>query len=161
MAEKTFCEACNRNFPNQDALNMHNSAKHQNISEPKKNHAKTIFIVIIISLLLIGGFFFFNNTINGNSIANPNNSGEVQKITLSFKNYNYYPQTITVKEGIPVEITLDSSIRGCFRTFVIKDLGVRQTSSKPSNTILFTPDKKGSFVYACGMHMGTGTIIVE
>ena len=28
MAEKTYCETCNRIFTNEDALAMHNSAKH-------------------------------------------------------------------------------------------------------------------------------------
>ena len=166
MAERTKCEICNRDFPSQDALAMHNSAKHPIIQEQKKSHKKTIFIIIIISALLMGGVFLFNNkSINGNIINDnkddPQIQGEVQRITLSFKNYNYYPNTITVKQGIPVEITLDSSIRGCYRSFNIQSLGVSKHSSNPSDTITFNPDKKGSFEFACSMRMGRGTIIVE
>ncbi len=166
MAERAKCEICNRDFPNQDALTMHNSVKHSLNSETKKSYKKTIFIVIIISALLMGGFFLFNNkSISGNSIQEQSNTlnqnTEVQKITLSFKDYNYYPRTIQVKQGIPVEITLDSSIKGCFRNFNIRALGVSQSSSSPSDKITFTPDKKGSFEFACGMRMAYGTIIVE
>jgi len=162
MAEKARCEMCDRNFPSQDALAMHNSAKHPINSEPKKSHKKTIFAVIIISILLIGGFFLFNNKlINGNVINDNPDSSDIQKITLSFKNYNYYPNTITVKEGIPVEIKLDNSVGGCYRAFSIKSLGVSKYSSNPSDTIKFTPNKKGSFEFACSMRMGYGTIIVE
>ena len=83
----------------------------------------------------------------------------VQEITLSFK-YNYYPNTITVGAGKPVEITLDSSVRGCYRSFNIRELGVSYRSSGPSDKIKFTPNQKGSFEFACGMRMGRGTIIV-
>jgi plastocyanin domain-containing protein len=163
MAEKTHCEACNRNFPSGDALAMHNSAKHPiTNSKSKKTHTKTIFIVLIISVLLIGGFLFFENkSVTGNSNNNnPGDSGNIQKITLGFKS-NYYPNTIKVKQGIPVEITLDSSIRGCYRNFNIPQLGVSKSSSSPTDTIKFTPDQKGTFGFRCGMGMGTGTIIVE
>lgn len=166
MAERAMCEICNVDFPNKDALAMHNSAKHPILQEPRKSNKKIIFIIIIISALLIGGFFLFNNkSINGNIINdNKDNSqtqGEVQKITLSLKNHNYYPNLITVKQGVPVEITLDSSIGGCYRSFNIQSLGVSKYSSNPPDTITFTPDKKGSFEFACSMRMGRGTIIVE
>lgn len=158
MAEKAYCEQCNRNFPNEDALAMHNSAKHP-ISENKKRLSKkTVFIIAILSVLLIAGFLFFENrSATGNAINNQN----IQKITLGFKNYNYYPNTIKVKANQPVEITLDNSVRGCFRNFNIKSLGVSEYSSAPSQTITFTPDKKGSFEFACGMRMAYGTLIVE
>lgn len=160
MAERKRCEICEMDFPSQDALAMHNSAKHPINTEPKKSYKKTIFIVIIISALLIGGFFLFNNkSISGDSIKD--NPEEIQKLILSFKNYNYYPNTITVKEGVPVEITLDNSIRGCYRSFNIKSLGVSKYSSNPEDKVKFIPDKKGNFEFACGMRMGYGTIIVE
>ena len=84
----------------------------------------------------------------------------VQKINIGFKG-NYNPNTITVKAGKPVEITLDSSVRGCYRSFNIKQLGISYQSSDPSDKITFTPNEKGSFEFACGMRMGYGTIIVE
>jgi len=166
MAEKTYCEYCNRNFPNQDALAMHNTAKHP-ITNPisKKNHTKTIFIVLIITTLLIGGFLFFENKlISGNSTQQQGNvlnqNKEIQKITLSMKG-NYYPNTIKVKSGIPVEITLDNSIKGCYRNFNIPELGISKYSSGPLDTITFTPNQKGTFGFRCSMGMGTGTIIIE
>jgi len=162
MAERTRCEICSKDFPNQDALAMHNSAKHPIIQEQKKSYKKTIFIIIIISALLIGGFFLFNNkSISGNIINdNSKNTEEIQKIVIGFKG-NYYPNTIRVKQGIPVEITLDNSVKGCYRSFNIKSLGVSKSSSSPLDTIKFTPNKKGSFEFACGMRMGYGTIVVE
>jgi len=158
MAEKTHCESCDRNFPSPDALAMHNSAKHPISQVEKTSHKKTLFIVIIIAVLLIaGGFLFFQNkSVSGNTINNP----EIQKITLSM-NGNYNPNTITVKAGVPVEITLDNTIKGCYRNFNIPSLGVSQSSLNPSDIIKFTPTEKGTFNFRCSMGMGTGTIIVD
>lgn len=171
MAERAKCEICNRDFPNQDALAMHNSAKHNSEDKNPKKKSKIFYIILIIAILITGFVFlsYRNNFIAGNTITpientqpiKTNQNQQTQKLTLSFKNYNYYPNTITVKQGIPVEITLDNSIKGCYRSFNIRGLGVSKYSSSPSDTITFTPDKKGSFEFACGMHMGTGTIIVE
>ena len=158
MAERTRCEICNRDFPNQDALTMHNSAKHLIQEKPKSSNNKIFIGIFIIAVLVISGFLLLSGkSTTGNVI---NNEGNIQKITLSMKG-NYYPNTINVKQGVPVEITLDSSVRGCYRSFNIRELGVSKYSSGPSDTIKFTPNKKGSFEFACGMRMGTGTIIVD
>jgi|SRR3989344_3325168 len=172
MAERVRCEECNRDFPSSDALSMHNAAKHSNMGNNKKSK-KSMIIIAIIAIILIGGFWFYNssgkgttgNVINGNTqqennAPNPSANEEIQKITLSMKG-NYYPNTINVKSGTPVEITLDSSVRGCYRSFKIPELKVSKYSSNPSDTIKFTPNKKGNFRFQCSMAMGTGTIIVE
>lgn len=167
MEERIRCEICSRDFPSQDALAMHNSAKHSNQEDVKTNKSgdKSFNYFMIIFLVAVGIIYFIANAGNsaGNVIDNARNEnvGDVQKINIGFKNYNYYPNTITVKEGIPVEITLDNSVRGCFRSFNIKKLGVSGYSSDSSQTITFTPTQKGSFEFACGMRMGRGTITVE
>ena len=123
----------------------------------------TILAIIIIIILVAGAFIYFNSgSISPSSGSNTNVQTEnAQKITIGIKNYNYYPNTITVKEGVPVEITLDNSVVGCYRSFTIRDLGVQKNSRSPSDKITFTPAKKGTFRFACSMGMGTGTIIVE
>ncbi len=135
-----------------------------------KNPILMVFLILLV--LGLAGAVMFNasnrsgtsgNVVNngGDSDSGSASSGDTQKITLSMKNYNYYPNTITVKVGQPVSITLDKSIGGCYRSFTIRDLGVSSYSSSPSQTIDFTPTKKGTFRFACSMGMGTGTIIVE
>ena len=122
----------------------------------------TMFIILII--IIAGGIFLFsketkssNQDITGSIIKNNN----IQKITLSIKDYNYYPNTIKVKAGVPVRINLDKSVVGCYRSFTIRDLGVVKYAKTPEDKIIFTPKKTGSFRFACSMGMGTGTIIVE
>ncbi len=176
MTEKTRCEECARNFPSLDALSMHNAAKHSSaIVEKKRLSKKSIITIIVIAIILISGFWFVynssgknttGNVVNGNVLqdnkdsSNPPTNDEIQKITLSMKG-NYYPNTIRVKTGVPVEITLDSSVRGCYRNFNIQELGVSQSSRSPPDTIKFTPNQKGTFRFQCSMGMATGTIVVE
>lgn len=120
----------------------------------------TIFVIIAI-ILIVGGIWIFSS--KGSTTGDVVSSGDsdAQRITLGIKNHNYYPNTITVKSGSPVEITLDSSVVGCFRSFNIKELGVSHYSTTPSDKVIFTPQQKGTYRFACSMGMGYGTIIIE
>lgn len=124
-----------------------------------KNTSLILGIMVIIGLAL---WFIYSNQ-SGDSRINGNingSGGSLQKITLSMKNGNYYPRLINVKAGSPVEITLDSSVAGCYRSFTIRSLGVSKNSKNSADKITFTPTKKGTYGFACSMGMGTGTIIV-
>jgi plastocyanin domain-containing protein len=121
----------------------------------------------IALLLVLGGVFmlFANKGITGDVINDDqeiNVEGvEIQKIILSMKDYNYYPQTIKVKAVVPVSISLDSSVVGCYRAFTIPELKISKNFRASSDTLEFTPTKKGTYKFACTMGMGTGTMIVE
>ena len=61
---KTRCEICNRNFKNEEALEMHNKAKHSSSNEEKKERKplpikkiKNWGIFIIVVVLIIGGLY--------------------------------------------------------------------------------------------------------
>lgn len=122
-----------------------------------------VWLGLIIGVVLIAAALIFMNTgsssVTGNVVAN--SGGEAQKIILSERDLNYYPQTITVKAGQPVELSLDSSVKGCLRSFTIRDLGVQKYAKTVSDVIAFTPTKKGTFTFACSMGMGYGKIVVE
>ena len=124
----------------------------------------TTIAVGILLLLAVGIFFLFSSsgkeTVSPSSGSAQNLEG-VQKLVLSVKNSNYYPNQLTVKSGEPVSITLDSSVQGCLRGININDLGVQGYSRSPSQTIDFTPTQKGTFRFACPMGMGYGKITVE
>lgn len=120
-----------------------------------------IYLIGLAVLLVgVGAIFLIPHGSAGNATSD-SASGQIKEITLSIKNYNYYPNTITVKQGETVRIKLDSSVRGCYRTLVIKDFGVAKNLPTPEDYVEFRADKKGSFGFACSMGMGTGTLIVE
>jgi len=122
-----------------------------------------LYIFGIIALILVGGFFMLKNGIESSAgnIVDRNSNGDVQKIIIGMKDYNYYPNTIKVKAGSSVSISLDESVYGCFRDFTIREFGIREYLKTPQDAVEFTPTKKGTYTFACSMGMGTGTLIVE
>ena len=126
--------------------------------------AKNVFYMIsILVLIAIAGFILLKGgtTQENADIQKTVVQGDIQKVVLGTKNYNYYPNTIKVQAGKPVSISLDGSVTGCLRSFTIKDLGVSKYVKTPSETIDFVPTKRGTFRFSCSMGMGYGTIIVE
>ena len=125
----------------------------------------TLFIFASL-ILIVGGVFLFQNfggtpTTGAIITGDANEGATVQPVTLSIKNGNYYPQEVRVKAEQPVAITLDKSVTGCYRSLNIRGLGVSGYSKSPSETITFTPQKPGTYRFACSMGMGYGMLIVE
>ena len=116
--------------------------------------------VIVVAIIGLGALLLRPSS-ESTSVSPPSVQGEVQKVSLGIKNANYYPNTLTVESGKPVELTLDSSVSGCFRSFTVKSLGVQEYSRTPAETISFVPTTKGTFAFACSMGMGYGKLIVK
>jgi len=125
-----------------------------------------VVIAIIIAFGVISAYAFStpsktitntNNTLaNNNLLSNPTNQ-EIQTATLSFKNYEYVLTPNTLKKGVPVKITVDTTtVVGCMRDVVIGNFKVRKYITPTDNVIEFTPDKDGTFLIACSMNMGRG-----
>ncbi len=123
----------------------------------------TLILGIIILIAVGGGFLYYEKSSQNYvpSGTDQSSTGDFQKVTLSFQNYNYYPNTIKVTAGQSVRIYLDSSIGGCYRSFTIKQLGLAKYLATPNDYLEFTPAEKGSYKFACSMGMGFGTLIVE
>lgn len=123
----------------------------------------TLYFVGIIVLIVVGGNFLLAN--GGSSLPTKEivqgNGENVQEVTLSMKDYNYYPNTVTVKSGSPVRISLDNSVGGCFRDFTIREMGIHKYLQTANDYVEFTPTEPGRYTFACSMGMGTGTLVVE
>ena len=124
-----------------------------------------IGIILMATFLLVAARNFFGN---GNVDAQEvqevpsENTGEVQVIDLTVKDYNYYPQVIDLKYNVPAKIIVDTDkVKGCLQSIVIPDFGIRKTVTSKNNIIEFTPDKKGTFSFSCSMGMGFGKIVVS
>ena len=124
-----------------------------------------IGIILMATFLLVAARNFFGN---GNVDAQEvqevpsENTGEVQVIDLTVKDYNYYPQVIDLKYNVPAKIIVDTDkVKGCLQSIVIPDFGIRKTVTSKNNIIEFIPDKKGTFSFSCSMGMGFGKIVVS
>jgi plastocyanin domain-containing protein len=117
------------------------------MSESIKIKRTTLYILMTIAIIVLAGYFLLGKSGAG-ATGNTNSdsgSGEIQNVVLSMKNYNYYPNTITVKSGTKVRISLDRTVVGCYRGFVIRDFGINKYLQSPSDYVEFTPTKKGTF----------------
>jgi plastocyanin domain-containing protein len=129
----------------------------------------TLYLLGILAVIAIAAYIVTSQNNNssyptgnaGNAGNTGTVSGDVQKVVIGVKNYNYYPNTIKVQAGKPVSITLDSSVRGCLRDFTIRSFGIKKYLKTPQDTVEFTPTQKGTYTFACSMGMGTGTLVVE
>jgi Cu+-exporting ATPase len=88
--------------------------------------------------------------------------GGVQEIKVTVKG-GYSPDVIKVKVGIPLRLVFDRQEAGdCSSRVVFPDFQVSKTLPAFATTTLeFTPDKSGTFGFACGMNMLHGTLVVE
>ena len=125
---------------------------------------KWIYIVIgiIVLSVIIYSFKDNNESITGNIIQDTSNS---QEITLSYGTINgarnYILSESTVKAGEPVTITVDTNtIKGCYRSIAIPDLGISKYIKESDNKITFTPTEPGTYKIRCGMGMGVTYLTV-
>ncbi|MDA1316708.1 MAG: sulfite exporter TauE/SafE family protein [bacterium] len=84
------------------------------------------------------------------------NGKQVQQVTMQAKGFEYFPQTLQLKAGIPTELTvLNEGIVGCARAMfsagLFNDVLYLQGDS---STTTFTP-QKGSYKISCSMGMVT------
>ena len=88
-------------------------------------------------------------------------SGGVQRVQVTIRG-GYTPSVIQVRQGIPVEIEFDRQETGdCSSRVVFPDLHL--SAALPAHqrtTVRFTPQQAGSFLFACGMNMIHGTLVV-
>ncbi len=85
-----------------------------------------------------------------------------QRATIIVSNSGYSPNYLSVQVNKPVQLTLESNeTYSCALSFVLKEFNV-SVDLKPtdSQTISFTPTKKGRYTYTCSMGMYSGTLDV-
>jgi len=87
----------------------------------------------------------------------------VQKLTVTVDGGKYSPALISVKKGMPVELTFKGGKNvSCGSTVVFKSL--KQSKDIPvgkSVTFKFTPKNAGTIDFTCGMGMYDGKVIVK
>jgi cytochrome c oxidase subunit II len=80
---------------------------------------------------------------------------EPRQIDITAKRFSYDPNTITVKEGEPVELVLKSL--DVPHGLKFRELGVEVKAGKgKTGEVEFTPEKTGDFVGHCSVFCGRG-----
>ena len=85
----------------------------------------------------------------------PTHSAAEQVIHMTAKKFEYSPDVITVKKGVPVVLEITSLDRE--HGFKLRDFGVR-ADIKPGETtrVRFVPTKSGRFPFRCDVFCGSG-----
>ena len=116
-------------------------------------------IVVVLAVLAIAGlawYFFAPRRARAAAV-----SGGIQRVQVTIRG-GYSPSVIQVRQGIPVEIEFDRQETGdCSSRVVFPDLQL--SAALPAHqrtTVRFTPQHAGSFLFACGMNMIHGTLVV-
>ena len=122
------------------------------------NQSEFIVILISISLLAFLVWFFFGPRRS----TRTENLGATQSITVTVKG-GYSPNTIEAILGVPLNIIFDRQESGsCTEQVVISSFGI--IVDLPANkrtSVTFTPDREGTFDFACGMNMVHGKLIIK
>jgi len=79
----------------------------------------------------------------------------VQTVQMVAQRFNYTPDEIKLKKGVPVDLVLTTKDR--LHGFYAPELGLRaQIVPGQTTHVKFTPDKVGSFALACDIFCGSG-----
>ncbi len=79
---------------------------------------------------------------------------EAQKFSLTVTaERGFYPNTLTVKKGVPVEVEMDAKVPlgGCMSVMVIPQYEVTLPMRLGKNTLAFTPTQAGTVYATCSM----------
>lgn len=89
-------------------------------------------------------------------------AGGVQEMDVVVEG-GYSPSVIKVEAGKPVRLVFDRREKSpCSDELVISEFGVRRFLKPFEKTVIeFTPERTGSFAFACGMNMLRGEIRVN
>ncbi len=117
-----------------------------------------------ISLQRVSGFFSAERFSGSATVPTVKNAAgtTVQKVNIAATNDGYVPNRITVAAGVPVELTL-STVNNytCASYFYFKEFGIKmQLGPTDTQSVTFTPTKKGSYQFTCAMGMYTGIMQV-
>jgi len=93
------------------------------------------------------------------AIAKP----KVQTVRIEISAQGYQPSHFRLRRGVPARVTfVRTTDATCVKEIVLPDFKIRRVL--PLNqpvTIAFTPTRKGTFTFGCGMNMMSGQLIVQ
>ena len=119
-----------------------------------------------ISLTAKAAYLLFFLTVAAAAFAQPKHlkpGPSVQKQTIILKDGAYQPARFRLKRGVPAQLTIiRKSADECGEEIIFPAYGIRRRL--PLNravVVRFTPRKKGSFGFMCGMDMMYGRVIVQ
>ncbi|MFA6512270.1 MAG: sulfite exporter TauE/SafE family protein [Patescibacteria group bacterium] len=90
------------------------------------------------------------------------NENGVQRVHIDVLSGGYSPSRFTVKQGIPVQLDLESKgVYSCAVAFTFRAFNINVfLDPVDQESVTFTPEKTGKYTYSCSMGMYTGVMEV-
>ncbi|WP_396928202.1 heavy metal translocating P-type ATPase [Mycolicibacterium sp.] len=116
-----------------------------------------VVLIAVFVVIALACYFFAPRRVH-----NAEMSGGVQRALVTVRG-GYTPSVVRVHQGLPVEIEFDRQESGdCTSRVVFPDLQLSATLPANERTVVrFTPERAGTFGFACGMNMIHGTLVVS
>lgn len=149
------------------------------LSSAVRGSAARLFFKAAGIIVIVLGLWNISNgwNLTGIVLSRPSPSGVVQQpgvnstvaVVRDGKQYmsmdqwagGYKPNRFTVKKGIPVVWTVNSTDQyTCASSLIVSSLGIARSLNPGINTIEFTPTQTGFIKFSCSMGMYTGLIEV-
>jgi plastocyanin domain-containing protein len=130
----------------------------------KNNYVKYSLVAIAALLVVLVAVLALKGTPQQNAVTSQDTSvpfatGKVVNVGVTGSTYTFSPSQ--VKKGEKVSLVFDmSQVRGCARSIVIQDFGIRKILSEENKIIEFTPQSAGTVRVACSMNMYRGSFEV-
>ena len=120
--------------------------------------ATSIFVTVGGAVLIAALWYYF---FGPKKASHAQLVGNLQEVRITVRG-GYVPNIIEARRGIPLKLVFDRQENSdCSSRVVFPDFRVSKSLAAFGTTeVQFTPDKAGSFDFACGMNMLHGTLIV-
>ncbi|MEU2231656.1 heavy metal translocating P-type ATPase [Streptomyces vietnamensis] len=120
--------------------------------------ADVIVVVAAAGLIAMLGRYFFGPR----KVGTVRVEEGVQRVDVTVRG-GYSPNLIKVRQGMPVDLVFDRQEAGeCTSRVVFPDLKVGAgLPAHTRTTVRLSPDRPGTYGFACGMNMIHGTLVVE
>ena len=138
------------------------------ISSFTKGDFKRYFMTFSAIIVIVLGFYNLGTglTLVGAVVADTQNNvvaqveqnevqQNVQVVNLQVRGVDYYPDSFTIQQNIPVQWNIDGrQASGCAKIISVPSLGITQRLSSDGITMVeFTPTKTGKIQFSCSMGM--------
>lgn len=140
-----------------------------------KGKSSGLFFKIVGLTVIVMAIFNIGNglTLAGVKKSAPTNTVQAQDPNVKMENgiqvihmeqnaQGYYPNTFTVKKGVPVKWIVKSVYPySCASSLMVQKLNIRTTLTEKEQVFDFTPKESGEIPFSCSMGMYSGIINVN
>ncbi|MEK6826779.1 MAG: cytochrome c oxidase subunit II, partial [Nanoarchaeota archaeon] len=125
-----------------------------------------VFLIVLLNIVLLAGAGCSGSTNKGAvtveiiddqtpEVNNGDSAQEVKEFTLTAKQWEFDPETITANKGDKVKLNIKSL--DVTHGFAIPEFGVNsRLESGRTTTVEFVADKTGTFTFFCSVQCGAG-----